>query len=327
MAILVTGGAGYIGSVTVEKLIERGEDVVVIDNLSRGHRSAVQNEATFYQFDVGDQPSLSEILESHEITACFHFAAFAYVGESVSEPELYYRNNVVQSLNLFDTLIAHGVRDVIFSSTCATYGEPITIPIDETHPQNPVNPYGMTKLVNERSLKKRSERKELKYVSLRYFNAAGASFLHGEDHRPETHLIPLILSAAEDGPNSPVYIFGDDYPTPDGTAVRDYIHVEDLAHAHLLALDYLKRGGESNVFNLGTGDGSSVRQIIDSAMRVTGRTVLCEIQGRRPGDPSHLVADASRAASILDWKPGKSDLDSILESAWSWKKRNPQGYR
>jgi UDP-glucose 4-epimerase len=325
MTVLVTGGAGYIGSVAVEKLLEVGETVVVVDNLSRGHRSAVGEGATFYQADVGDDSKISEILKGHDIDACLHFAAYAYVGESVAKPEMYYQNNVVQSLRFFDNLIAHDVRDIVFSSTCATYGEPIEMPIKESHPQYPLNPYGMTKLMNERSLKKRSDRNELKYVALRYFNAAGASELHGEHHDPETHLIPLVLNAAEDE-DRPVHVFGDDYPTPDGTAVRDYIHVEDLADAHLLALKHLRSGGESDVFNLGTGSGCSVMEIIRSVERVTGKEVGYRIQGRRDGDPSYLVADASKASEVLGWNPIRSDIDGIVKSAWSWKQRNVFGF-
>lgn len=325
MAVLVTGGAGYIGSVAVEKLLERGEVVVVVDNLSRGHRTAVQDGAIFVQTDVGDSELIAKVLREHKIEACLHFAAYAYVGESVAKPEMYYQNNVVQSLKLFDNLTAHGIRNIIFSSTCATYGEPIEMPINESHPQHPVNPYGMTKLMNERSLKKRSERNELRFVALRYFNAAGASERHGEHHDPETHLIPLVLNAADDD-GQPVYVFGDDYPTPDGTAVRDYIHVEDLADAHLLALDYLRNGGESDVFNLGTGSGCSVMGIIRSVERVTGKEVGYRIQDRREGDPSYLVADASKAKSVLGWKPNRSGIDDIIKSAWSWKRRNLFGY-
>ena len=325
MAVLVTGGAGYIGSVAVEKLLERGETVVVVDNLSRGHRAAVQEGSIFFQADVGNREVMSEIIRSNQIDACLHFAAYAYVGESVSEPTLYYQNNVVQGLNLFDCLIEHGVEQIIFSSSCATYGEPIEMPMSETHPQYPVNPYGMTKLFNEKSLFKRSERNELRFVALRYFNAAGATEIHGEHHDPETHLIPLILAAAEDESQN-VYIFGDDYPTSDGTAVRDYIHVEDLAQAHLLALDYLRAGGESDVFNLGTGSGFSVREMISSVEKVTGKRVNSIVQGRRQGDPSHLVADASKAERVLGWKPVRSDPDTLVRSAWLWKQRNPKGY-
>jgi UDP-glucose 4-epimerase len=326
MAVLVTGGAGYIGSVAVEKLLAKGEEVVVVDNLTRGHRGAIQVGSVFYEADVGNSELVKEILKTHEIESCLHFAAYAYVGESVAEPELYYRNNVVQSIQLFDALIEYGARNLIFSSTCATYGEPIQLPIDESHPQNPVNPYGMTKLVNERSLWKRSERKELNCAILRYFNAAGASELHGEHHVPETHLIPLVMNAAEHEDEA-VYVFGDDYPTPDGTAVRDYIHVEDLVDAHLLALDYLRNGGASEAFNLGTGTGYSVMQIIKSVERVTKREVGYRIQGRREGDPSHLVADPSKAEKVLGWKATRSNPDDIVESAWSWKQRHPDGYR
>lgn len=325
MAVLVTGGAGYIGSVAVEKLLESGEEVVVIDNLSRGHRAAVQDGSVFYQADVGDHAAVSEILRSHEIDSCMHFAAFAYVGESVAHPDLYYRNNVVQSLSLFDSLVEGGVRKVIFSSTCATYGEPVRIPIDEDHPQDPVNPYGMTKLVNERALWKRSEKNALDFVALRYFNAAGATESHGEFHDPETHLIPLVLNAAED-PSQSVYVFGDDYPTPDGTAVRDYIHVEDLIDAHIAALRYLREGGKSDVFNIGTGSGYTVKHMIEAVERVTGNTVDYKIEGRREGDPSFLVADSSKANRILGWKATKSDPDEIVRSAWAWRRNNPKGY-
>ena len=314
MTILITGGAGYIGSVTTELLRARGEQVVVLDNLSRGYRDAVAPEVPFYKGNVGDRELVARIAGEHNIDACIHFAAFAYVGESVSEPALYYENNVAQGIHLLGALVKAGISRIVFSSTCATYGEPQRIPIDEAHPQLPTNPYGWSKLFVERIMADYDEAYRLKFVALRYFNAAGASRTRGERHDPESHLIPLVLKAARKEINH-VTVFGNDYPTNDGTCVRDYIHVSDLADAHALALDYL-RGGSSTAINLGNGQGYSVLEVIKAAREVTGREIEIEMQGRRAGDPSHLVADAAKARALLGWQPRHADLAAIIGSAW-----------
>lgn len=315
MAILVTGGAGYIGSVAVDDLIEAGEKVAVLDNLSRGHLEAVNENAAFYQGAIGDRELVTRICRGHEISAVMHFSAYAYVGESVERPDIYYQNNVIQTAVLLDAVRECGVRQIVFSSTCATYGEPVAVPIDESHPQQPTNPYGQTKLIVEHILKDYERAFGIKFVALRYFNACGGTELRFERHDPETHLIPIVLHAAS-GKREFVSVFGGDYPTPDGTAIRDYIHVSDLSQAHLLALKYLQDGGASDVFNLGNGSGFSVLEVIEAAKRVTGRDVPYKVEARRPGDPSKLVANASKAAAILGWKPQHTDLDSIIESAW-----------
>jgi UDP-glucose 4-epimerase len=317
MTILITGGAGYIGSVTTELLRARGEQVVVLDNLSRGYRDAVAPEIPFYEGNVGDRELVARITREHDIDACIHFAAFAYVGESVSEPTLYYENNVAQGINLLGALVKAGVRRFVFSSTCATYGEPQQIPIDETHPQQPANPYGWSKLFIERILADYDRAYDLKFVALRYFNASGASPDRGERHEPETHLIPLVLKAAQKELDH-VTVFGNDYPTDDGTCVRDYIHVSDLGDAHALALDYLRNGGSSTAINLGNGQGYSVLEVIHAAQDVTGREIPTEIEGRRAGDPSHLVADSSKARHVLGWRPQHAELATIISSAWEW---------
>ena len=268
MAILITGGAGYIGSVAVEQLRKKGESVVVIDNLVYGHREAVGPDVPFYEGGIGDEQLIRKIVKDHNIDAAMHFSAYAYVGESVQDPGKYFENNFSETLKLLDALRACGVTRFIFSSTCATYGEPQYVPIDEKHPQWPVNPYGWSKLMVERALDAYDRAYGLKYVALRYFNAAGASEEHGEDHDPETHLIPLVLKAAL-GKIPNVSVFGSDYPTPDGTAVRDYIHVSDLSQAHMKALEYLRRGGGSQFINLGNGSGYSVKEVIETARRVT----------------------------------------------------------
>lgn len=317
MTILITGGAGYIGSVTTELLRARGEQVVVLDNLSRGYRDAVAPEIPFYEGNVGDRELVTRIVAEHNIDACVHFAAFAYVGESVSEPALYYENNVAQGISLLGALVTAGVRKFVFSSTCATYGEPQQIPIDETHPQLPANPYGWSKLFIERILADYDRAYDLKFVALRYFNASGASPERGERHEPETHLIPLVLHAAQKKIDH-VTVFGNDYPTHDGTCVRDYIHVSDLAGAHALALDYLRDGGSATAINLGNGQGYSVLEVINTARDVTGKEIPIVIEGRRAGDPSHLVADSSKARSVLGWQPQHADLATIISSAWEW---------
>ena len=321
MTILITGGAGYIGSVTTELLRARGEQVVVLDNLSRGYRDAVAPEIPFYEGNVGDRELVARIAREHDIDACIHFAAFAYVGESVSEPALYYENNVAQGINLLGALVKAGVRKFVFSSTCATYGEPQQIPIDETHPQQPANPYGWSKLFVERILADYDRAYDLKFVALRYFNASGASPDRGERHEPETHLIPLVLKTAQKKLDH-VTVFGDDYPTHDGTCVRDYIHVSDLADAHALALGYLRNGGASTAINLGNGAGYSVLEVIHAARDVTGQDISMKVEGRRAGDPSHLVADSSKARSVLGWQPQHADLSMIISSAWEWHSKS-----
>jgi len=317
MAILVTGGAGYIGSIVADDLLARGNEVVVLDNLMRGHRAAVPAEAAFYRGDVGDRTIVKRICDEHEITAAVHFAAVAYVGESVERPELYYRLNTAQSVELIDQLRACGVRHFVFSSTCATYGEPQHVPIDELHPQRPTNPYGWSKLFIEQALRDFDRAHGVRFVALRYFNACGAAPEKGELHDPETHLIPLILDAAI-GKRPTITVFGDDYPTADGTCVRDYVHVSDLSDAHILALDHLAAGGGSEFFNLGNGNGFSVNEVIDAARRVTGMPIEVTIAPRRTGDPSTLVANAARARNELGWDPKFTDIESIIETAWQW---------
>jgi len=325
MAILVTGGAGYIGSVTTEWLRARGEQVVVLDNLSRGHRVAVAPELPFYEGNVGNSELVTRIVREHDVDACIHFAAFAYVGESVIQPALYYENNVEQGIRLLSALNMAGVRRVVFSSTCATYGEPQRIPIDESHQQLPTNPYGWSKLFVERIMADYDRAYDLRFVALRYFNASGATPERGEHHEPETHLIPLVLKAAQVEIER-VTVFGSDYPTTDGTCVRDYIHVSDLAAAHALSLEYLRAGNASTAINLGNGQGYSVLEVIEAARQVTEKEIAVEMQGRRPGDPSHLVADASRARSLLGWQPQQPELAAIIGSAWEWHSKHPQGY-
>lgn len=323
MAILVTGGAGYIGSVVVDDLIDHGRDVVVLDNLSRGHRPAVNEEAKFYEGDIGDRALVRRICGENDIEATMHFSAFAYVGESVEQPSLYYHNNTVATLNLLDELIANDVKKFVFSSTCATYGEPQRIPIPENHPQHPENPYGWTKLFVERIMKDFDRAYGLKFVALRYFNACGATDRRTERHDPETHLIPLILDAAA-GKRDHISVFGTDYPTPDGTAIRDYIHVSDLSQAHLLAVEHLQRGGESECINLGNGHGFSVLEVIEAARKVTGKDIPVRMEGRRAGDPSRLVGDSAKARELLGWNPQLASLETIIESAWRWYEKDAE---
>lgn len=324
MAILVTGGAGYIGGVTVERLQAKGERVVVLDNLERGCRETLDAGIPFYQGQTGDRALVARILKEHEIEACVHFAALAYVGESVEEPRKYFENNVEQGVALMSTLLAAGVRRVVFSSTCATYGEPDEIPIREQTRQWPKNPYGWSKLFLERLLSSYDTAYGLKFVALRYFNAAGATERRGEHHDPETHLVPNVLAAAS-GEKPEVPVFGSNYPTPDGTAIRDYVHVNDLADAHILALEHLRRRGASDFLNLGTGHGYSVLEVIETARRVTGRPIRIRMEAPRAGDPPKLVADATRAKSVLGWVPKESDLAAILRSQWEWMQRHPRG--
>lgn len=325
MAILITGGAGYIGSVTVEDLRVKGEQVVVVDNLVYGHRAAVGAGIPFYQGDIGDKDLLRRIFAENRIDVCLHFSAYAYVGESVKDPGKYFQNNVAQTLTLLDILRENNVANFVFSSSCATYGEPQYTPIDEVHPQNPTNPYGWSKLMVERALEAFDAAYGMKFVSLRYFNACGATEKNGEHHDPETHLIPLALAAAQ-GLIPYVSIFGDDYPTADGTAIRDYIHVSDLSQAHLLALDHLRAGGSSESLNLGNGNGFSVKEVIETARAVTGHSIEAAVAPRRAGDPSKLVANAAKAREVLGWDPRFADLETIIESAWKWHQANPKGY-
>jgi UDP-glucose 4-epimerase len=325
MSILVTGGAGYIGSVTVDYLRRRGERVVVLDNLSRGHRASLDPEVAFYHGHIGDRRLLGRLAKEHSLESCIHFAALAYVGESVKEPALYFENNVAQGIRLFQGLLDAGVRRCVFSSTCSTYGEPQSIPISESHPQAPTNPYGWSKLFLERILESYDGAYGLKYVALRYFNAAGAIENIGEHHEDETHLIPNVLFAAL-GRLPSVSVFGDNFPTPDGTCIRDYIHVTDLASAHLLALQYLRDGEKSDAFNLGTGQGYSVMEVIETARKVTQMPIGVEQAPPRPGDPSHLVASVEKAKSVLGWDPQHQNLSTILTTAWRWHQSHPEGY-
>ncbi len=326
MSVLITGGAGYIGSVTVDLFRRDGHDVVVLDNLGRGHRAAVGPAVPFYEGAIGDRDLVARIVERHGVDACIHFAALASVGESVDEPQRYFENNVAQGLSLIGALLDRGVRRFVFSSTCATYGEPEIVPIPEDHPQRPKNPYGWSKLILERALHSYDAAYGLGFVALRYFNAAGATDELGEDHDPESHLVPLLVDVAL-GRRPTLSVFGNDYPTPDGTAIRDYVHVSDLAAAHLLALRYLSDGGASQFLNLGVGRGYSVLEVLDAARRVTGQPIPSTIASRRAGDAAVLVARAEHAARVLGWRPVQSDLDGIIRSAWDWRRTHPSGYR
>jgi len=318
--ILVVGGAGYIGSHVNKMLAVKGHQTVVFDNLIYGHREFVK-WGSFVLGDLADLEQLRSLFKKYRIKAVMHFAAFAYVGESVTDPQKYYLNNLRNSLNLLQAMIEANVDKIIFSSTCATYGTPVTIPIDESHPQVPINPYGQSKLMVEHILADYSRAYGLNYVSLRYFNAAGADpdGEIGEAHNPETHLIPLALDVALNKSEC-IKIFGHDYDTPDGTCIRDYIHVTDLASAHLLALEYLIGGGKSDYFNLGNGNGFSVNEVINKARIITGKNIRVEIAGRREGDPPVLVGLAEKAKAVLNWKPSYSELSDIITTAWLWHK-------
>jgi UDP-glucose 4-epimerase len=322
MKLLVTGGAGYLGSIVADHLLEAGHEVVVLDSLQRGHREAVPEQAGFIQADLLDEAATREAVAGG-FDAVMHFAALALVAESVEHPERYYRGNVLGTLNLLDAMRDAGVRNLVFSSTCAVYGEPDAVPMTEDVPTNPVNAYGASKLAVDRMIADECRAHGLAAASLRYFNVAGAHGRLGEDHDPETHLIPLVLRAAA-GTAPHVRIFGTDYPTEDGTAIRDYIHVDDLSVAHLLAMDN-NAPGEHHVYNLGTGHGYSVRQVIEAARRVTGREIPAVEEARRPGDPPALVAAADRAHAELGWEARKG-LEEMIADAWAWKQANPQGY-
>ncbi|GAA0381855.1 UDP-glucose 4-epimerase GalE [Paenibacillus motobuensis] len=326
MAILVTGGAGYIGSHTVAELLEQGKEVVVIDNLQTGHKDALLG-GKLYEGDLRDKELLKRLFTENEIEAVIHFAANSLVGESMKDPVKYFDNNVYGTLCLLEAMDKANVRKIVFSSTAATYGEPEKVPIEESDPTHPTNVYGETKLTMERMMAWFDQVLDIKYVALRYFNAAGAhvSGKIGEDHDPETHLVPLILQAAL-GQRDSIKIFGDDYNTPDGTCIRDYIHVSDLADAHLRAVEYLLGGGNSDVFNLGSGQGFSVKEMIEAVREVTGRDFPVQVTPRRAGDPAVLVASSDKARSVLGWKPSRDNLQDIIGSAWGWHCNHPEGY-
>ena len=316
--ILVFGGAGYIGSHTVKHLLDNGYQCVVADNLIYGHREAVDSRAEFVHADLLNPYALRELFKNHKIDAVIHFAAFTYVGESVADPQKYYINNVIGTANLLNVMLENDVRKIVFSSTCATYGEPQYTPIDEKHPQNPINPYGRTKLMIEQIFADYEKAYSLKHIALRYFNAAGCAQdgSIGESHTPETHLIPLVLKAIK-GERDKIKVFGTDYDTPDGTCIRDYIHVEDLALAHRLAVE--KLDSYSGCLNLGTGIGTSVKEIIDAAEKVSGRKCPVEYADRRPGDPAKLFADNRKAREILGWQPQYTNIEDIVRTAWNWE--------
>ncbi|MCM3042218.1 UDP-glucose 4-epimerase GalE [Paenibacillus motobuensis] len=326
MAILVTGGAGYIGSHTVAELLEQGKEVVVIDNLQTGHKDALLG-GKLYEGDLRDKELLKRLFAENEIEAVIHFAANSLVGESMKDPVKYFDNNVYGTLCLLEAMDKANVRKIVFSSTAATYGEPEKVPIEESDPTHPTNVYGETKLTMERMMAWFDQVLDIKYVALRYFNAAGAhtSGKIGEDHDPETHLVPLILQTAL-GQRDSIKIFGDDYNTPDGTCIRDYIHVSDLADAHLRAVEYLLGGGDSDVFNLGSGQGFSVKEMIEAVREITGRDFPVQVTPRRAGDPAVLVASSDKARSVLGWKPSRDNLQDIIGSAWGWHSNHPEGY-
>jgi UDP-glucose 4-epimerase len=324
LKVLVTGGAGYIGSVCTEVLLARGLDVVVLDNLQEGHRAAVPASAAFCLADLGIRSQIEEVFSHHKIDAVMHFAGEALVAKSVREPSTFYAANVAAGVNLLDAMTRHGVKKLIFSSTAATYGEPDVVPIPEDHRQAPINPYGKSKLVFEQILADYRAYTGLDYVTLRYFNAAGASSEHGEAHRVETHLIPRVLDAAS-GAIPQVDVLGTDYPTPDGTCVRDYVHVLDIADSHLRALEEIGRvGGEA--FNVGTSRGYSILEVIAEAERVSGRKIPRKLSPRRPGDPAVLVASKEKLKATLGWEAKHSSLDEVISSAWQWKQKHPNGY-
>jgi UDP-glucose 4-epimerase len=321
MKVLVTGGAGYIGSVTTELLLDEGHKVVVFDNLERGHQAAIDKRASFIKGDLREKKDIFAAMKKTKPDAVMHFAAYALVPESMAKPEIYFRNNVVGGVNLAEAMWTVGVRKIVFSSTCATYGQPKHVPITEKETQKPENPYGESKLMFEKTLEWYRQLHDMQPVFLRYFNACGATVKFGEDHDPETHIIPLVLQVAL-GKRDKIMICGDDYDTPDGTCIRDYIHIVDLAQAHILALTSDVIGA----FNLGTGTGNSVKQVVETARKITGHKIPAKIGPRRPGDPPRLVAAAGKAHDVLKWKPRFANLESIVQSAWNWHKSHPNGY-
>jgi UDP-glucose 4-epimerase len=328
MSILVLGGAGYIGSHTVYELIDSGEDVVIVDNLLTGFRQAIHPKARFYEGDIRERKFMDDVFKKEDIEGVIHFAASSQVGESMVSPLQYYSNNLCATQSLLESMVAHGVDKIVFSSTAATYGEPKNIPILETDATVPTNPYGETKLSVEKMFKWTANAHKFRFVSLRYFNACGAHINGqiGEAHSPETHLIPLILQVANNQ-REKLSIFGNDYDTKDGTCVRDYIHVSDLAQAHILAMNYLREGNESNIFNLGNGVGFSVKEVVEAARRVTKHPIPVKEEARRMGDPSTLVASSEKAKTILGWNPKYTELDTIISTAWTWHKTHPYGYK
>ena len=327
MSILILGGAGYIGSHAVYQLINQKLDVIIIDNLQTGNRKAIHPDATFYEGDIRDIEFMRAVFETESIDAVVHFAANSLVGESMEKPLEYFDNNVYGTQVLLKVMNEFGVKKIVFSSTAATYGEPDTIPITEEVKTNPTNAYGETKLAMEKMMKWCDQAYGIQYVSLRYFNVAGARETGeiGEDHRPETHLVPIILEVAL-GKRPHITVFGEDYDTPDGTCIRDYVHVEDLINAHLLALNYLNNGGKSDIFNLGSNQGFSVKEMIDAARKVTGKEIPEKIGERRAGDPSTLVASSEKASTVLGWKPTRTSVEKIIQDAWNWHVSNPNGY-
>jgi UDP-glucose 4-epimerase len=321
MKVFLTGGAGYIGSVTAELLLDSGHEVVIFDNLGRGHRAAIDPRAKFIEGDLRDADSIADAMQAAKPDAVMHFAAYALVGESMEKPEIYFRNNVVGGINLAEAMLKSGVKKIVFSSTCATYGQPDIVPISEDETQQPQNPYGDSKLMFEHTLRWYQQLHGFKPVFLRYFNACGATEKYGEDHDPETHLIPIVLQVAL-GQREHIKIFGDDYQTPDGTCIRDYIHIVDLARAHILALEKDVVGP----FNLGTGKGCSVQEVIDACRAITGHPIPAVIAERRPGDPDKLVAAPRKANEVLGWVPKYGNIEEIVESAWKWHQAHPNGY-
>ena len=327
MTILVLGGAGYIGSHGVDQLIEKGYQVVVVDNLQTGHKEAIHKEARFYQGDIRDKAFLQDIFKKEDIDGVLHFAANSLVGESMEQPLTYFNNNVYGTQVVLEVMEEFDVKKIVFSSSAATYGEAKVMPIAESAPTNPTNPYGETKLMMEKMLKWCDEAYQMNYVALRYFNVAGAKINGqiGEDHTPETHLIPLVLQTAL-GQRAQLSIFGNDYDTPDGTCIRDYVHVQDLIAAHILALEYLEAGNSSNIFNLGSSTGFSVQEIVEAARKITGKEIPTKVEARRAGDPSTLVAASQKAQDTLGWKPEYTTMETIIESAWNWHVNHPKGY-
>ena len=328
MKLLVLGGAGYIGSHTATEILDNGHEVVIADNLVTGYREAIPEKATFYQGDLRDKDFLNDLMKKEKVDAVIHFAAYSLVGESVVNPLKYYENNLYGTKVLLDAMIESGVDKIVFSSTAATYGEPENIPILENDRTCPTNPYGETKLAMEKMISWVAKAHGLHYVSLRYFNACGAhkSGAIGEAHNPESHLIPLVLQVPN-GKREFVSIYGNDYDTPDGTCIRDYIHVTDLAKAHILAVEYLMNGGESDIFNLGNGVGYTVKEVIEAARKVTGHPIPVKEEARRAGDPARLVASGKKAKEILGWEPEIKDLADIINSAWKWHSKHPNGYK